>query len=239
MATPRKIRCVVSRIHPHGDHVYSLELKPDKPLPAFEAGQFLHLTIDPYDPADFWPESRAFSIASHPNQRDRIEIIYSTIGFYTHRMENELREGSEVWVKVPYGDFVVQADRDLVLFAGGTGISAFTSFLRDLDPTDSAAPRVHLAYGARTAALLLYADEFREKAGAGERFTVDLFAEQPSDDASIAVGRLSVEAVWQRVANAADRAFYLSGPPPMIAAIAQDLRHRDVREDRIRIDAWE
>lgn len=239
MATPRKIRCRVSRIQPHGDHVYSLELTPERPLPAFAAGQFLHLTVDPYDPSDFWPESRAFSIASHPRQRDRIEIVYSTIGRYTHRMEAELREGAEVWVKLPYGEFVVAADHDLVLIAGGTGISAFTSFLRDIDPQIAEGPLVHLAYGARTADLLLYADEFRNKARLCPRFSVDLFAEQPTADASIEAGRISLDAVWRRLPDAADRAFYLSGPPAMIAAISHGLRQRGIQEDRIRIDAWE
>lgn len=239
MATPRKIRCTVSRIQSHGDHVYTLELIPDKQLPVFEAGQFLHLTIDPYDPSDFWPESRAFSIASHPRQRDRIEIVYSTIGSYTHRMEAELGEGSEVWIKLPYGEFVVAADRDLVLIAGGTGISAFTSFLRDIDPARNDAPRVHLVYGARSSELLLYAEEFRVKARSCERFTISLVSEQAAADPSIATGRISVDAIWDSVPEVPDRAFYLSGPPPMISAISEALRRRGVTPDRIRIDAWE
>ena len=40
--------------------------------PLFKPGQFLHLAIDPYDGAGFWPESRVFSIASSPRDRDRL-----------------------------------------------------------------------------------------------------------------------------------------------------------------------
>ncbi len=239
MATPRKIRCSVDIIESHGAHVYTLHLTPERELPRFEAGQFLQMTIDAYDPSAFWPESRAFSIASHPRERDRIEIVYSTVGTYTKRMEEELRVGSEVWVKLPYGEFVIHADRDLALIAGGTGISAFTSFLRDLDPTEADGHRVHLLYGARVPALLLHAEEFQAKAALGDRMTVDLMAESAEGAPAVTQGRISVDRIWERLANAAERVFYLSGPPPMIAAISQGLRDRGCADEQIRIDAWE
>ena len=66
MATPQKIRCQVQQITAHGDHVYTVDLTPERPVPRFRPGQFLHLTLDDYDPSGFWPESRVFSIASSP-----------------------------------------------------------------------------------------------------------------------------------------------------------------------------
>jgi len=80
MSTPRKLRCTVSEILDHGDRVYTLQLKPERPAPLFLAGQFLHLAIDPYEPSGFWPDSRAFSIASPPDQKDALEILYSVVG---------------------------------------------------------------------------------------------------------------------------------------------------------------
>ena len=64
MGMPRKIRCTVERIIDHGGRVYSLDLTPSSPVPSFRPGQFLHLTVDEYDPSGFWPESRVFSVAS-------------------------------------------------------------------------------------------------------------------------------------------------------------------------------
>src|ERR1035438_8343115 len=97
-------------------------------------GQFLHLTVDDYDPSGFWPESRVFSIASSPRERKRLRICYSVKGRYTTKMEQVLKVGGEVWVKLPYGDFVIDGSNDAVLLAGGTGISAFTAFLQSLTP---------------------------------------------------------------------------------------------------------
>jgi hypothetical protein len=95
MSMARKIRCAVERITDHGDRVYTVELTPETPVPAFRPGQFLHLALDAYDPSGFWPESRVFSIASAPSQRRALRIAYSVKGAYTIRMEQELRAGGE------------------------------------------------------------------------------------------------------------------------------------------------
>ena len=132
-------------------------------MPPFRPGQFLHLALDPYEPDGFWPESRVFSIASSPQERDRLAITYAVKGSFTTRMERELAVGGSVWVKLPYGEFLVDPSRDAVLFAGGTGVTAFAAFVRSLTP-EYASP-VLLFYGARTQNLFVY--------GHGIQFTVD------------------------------------------------------------------
>ena len=154
MSMPRKIRCTVADIIDHGGRVYTVDLVPATSVPQFQPGQFLHLTADDYDPAGFWPESRVFSIASSPRERGRIRICYSVKGRYTTKLEQVLKVGGEVWIKLPYGDFVINGTSDVVLIAGGTGISAFTAFLQSLTP--QTVPRVTLIYGARIPALFLF-----------------------------------------------------------------------------------
>src|SRR5688572_19443981 len=156
MAVTQKLLCRVEHIVNHGDHVYTVALRPKQSAPRFRTGQFLHLALDPYDPTRFWPESRVFSIASPPTPRDLLRISYSVRGRFTARMEGELFEGREVWIKMPYGDFVIDGRGDVVLFAGGTGITAFTAFIEGLTPDTQQS--VVLAYGARTSRLLIYRD---------------------------------------------------------------------------------
>src|ERR1700722_7030926 len=156
MPVTQKLGCVVERVVPHGERVYTLALRPERLVPRFRAGQFLHLALDPYDPSGFWPDSRVFSIASPPAQRDSVRITYAVHGRFTARMESDVVEGRQVWIKMPYGDFVVDSRTDVVLFAGGTGITAFTAFLEGLTP--AVQQSVTLAYGARTSRLLIYQD---------------------------------------------------------------------------------
>jgi ferredoxin-NADP reductase len=230
MAVVRKIACMVERVTDHGERVYTIELTPAIPVPRFKPGQFLHLALDAYEPGGFWPESRVFSIASSPRERDRLAITYAVKGAFTARMERELTAGSEVWVKLPYGEFVVDPLRDAVLFAGGTGVTAFTAFLQSLDA--EWAPRVLLFYGARTTGLFVYGPLAEACAREVPSLSCRLVS-QASD------GPLCVDAAWPAIEQLDDPLIYLSGPPEMLTVLTSQLRERDVPEAAIRTDAWE
>jgi ferredoxin-NADP reductase len=239
----QKLNCVVEQIIDHGERVYTLALRPERPVPRFRAGQFLHLALDPYDPSGFWPESRVFSIASPPAERDLVRITYAVYGRFTARMESELVEGKAIWMKMPYGDFVIENRADVVLFAGGTGITAFTAFLEDLPPANRHA--VTLAYGARTSRLLIYREVVERCARRVPSLDVAYFVEDLVHDEdgdhppAVTPGRVSVDAVWPRLRRPSDTTFYISGPPPMLKSIGQDLRARNIAPEAIHIDAWE
>ena len=95
----QKLNCVVEQIIDHGERVYTLALRPERPVPRFVPGQFLHLALDPYDATGFWPESRVFSIASPPAERDLVRITYAVHGRFTARMESGLAEGTQAWIR--------------------------------------------------------------------------------------------------------------------------------------------
>ncbi len=230
MAVVRKIPCVVRAVTNHGERVYTVELEPSMAVPRFKPGQFLHLALDVYEPDGFWPESRVFSIASRPGERDRLAITYAVKGAFTTRMERELAPGGNAWVKLPYGEFVVDPASDAVLFAGGTGVTAFTAFLQSLEA--ERAPRVLLFYGARKPNLFVYGPLAEACARTVPSLSCSLVCEETD-------GRLQVDAAWQAIEALHDPVFYLSGPPQMLAALTAQLRGRGVSPDFIRTDAWE
>jgi ferredoxin-NADP reductase len=230
VAVVRRIPCVVRGITDHGERVYTIELEPSMTVPQFTPGQFLHLAIDPFDGAGFWPESRVFSIASSPRERDRLTITYAVKGAFTTRMERELAAGSRVWAKLPYGEFVIDPTRDSVLFAGGTGVTAFTAFLQSLTP--ELASRVLLFYGARTEDLFVYKLLVEACARQAPYLAYHLVCEETQ-------GRLQVDAAWRAISALDNPVFYLSGPPAMLDALTRQLWDRDVSLERIRIDALE
>lgn len=230
MAVVRKIPCVVRTVTDHGERVYTVELDPSAPVPRFKPGQFLHLALDDYAGDGFWPESRVFSIASSPREPDRLAITYAVKGPFTTRMERDLAPGRRAWVKLPYGEFRVDPTRDAVLFAGGTGITAFTAFLRSLEA--NGAPRVLLFYGVRTPDLFVYGPLVQACARAVPSLTCHLVCEETE-------GRLRVDAAWPAIATLHDPVFYLSGPPLMLAALTVQLRGGGVPPAVIRTDAWE
>ena len=241
MATAQKLRCQVVRIVDHGELVYTVELHPERPVPRFRPGQFLHLALDEYDPSGFWPESRVFSIASAPSQRERLTICYSVRGRFTARMAAELVEGGQVWVKLPYGEFMIQDTRDVALFAGGTGITAFTAFIGGL--TREFPQTASLFYGARRADLLIYRPLCDEVAGRVPQFQPHYFVEEPdlaqNQGDVVKLGRLSMAAAWPILRDPLATDFYLSGPPVMLKAFSAELRCRGVMPLSIKLDAWE
>ena len=221
---------MVRDVTDHGERVYTVDLEPSMAVPRFTPGQFLHLALDPYQPDGFWPESRVFSIASSPSERDRLSITYAVKGAFTTRMEGELAVGGSAWVKLPYGEFVVDPARDAVLFAGGTGITAFTAYLGSLPP--SGAQRVALFYGARTPDLFVYGNFATSRAAEVSGLDVHLVCEATD-------GRLSAAGAWPVIESFDDPLVYLSGPPAMLTAVTTQLRTRGVAEADIRTDAWE
>jgi len=246
MAVVQKLICTVEKIVDHGEHVYTLDLDPERTLPRFHPGQFLHLALDDYDPSNFWPESRVFSIASSPLQRRNLRISYSVRGRFTARMEKELHEGQRLWIKLPYGEFIIDGKSDIALIAGGTGITAFTAFLDGLTPESS--HTVYLAYGARNRELLIYRDLLDQRVKEIPHLNVFHFVEQdansPCTSAGMTInnefiGRISLPILLQKVRNPFNTLFYISGPPLMLKGFSQELRNAGIKPESIRIDAWE
>jgi ferredoxin-NADP reductase len=238
VAPVQKLRCTVEEIVAHGEHVYTVTLRPARTAPRYRAGQFLHLALDSYDPSGFWPESRVFSIANAPADRQVLRITYSAQGAFTRRMERELRPGESVWVKMPYGDFVIEPRGELVLFAGGTGITAFTAFLEQLSASEPC--RVLLGYGARHISLLTYRSQIERRFRQLPSATAVYFLETGTDTGVETLpGRVAVEPLWMHVERPLEASYFIAGPPLMLTSIAAELHARQVPAGAIHIDAWE
>ena len=234
---PLKLPCRVTEILAHGDRVYSLLMQPEQAAPRFLPGQFLHLALDAYTPGDFWPDSRTFSIASAPAERQQLRITYAVNGLFTTRMEKELHIGSQVWIKMPYGEFTIRTDHDVCLLAGGTGITAFTAFLAGLAATSP--HQIHLFYGARRPNLLIYRTLVQAAMQRCPGLCVRYFAEQDFSGSDCQPGRIEAETVFRAVPAPLSITYYLAGPPEMIRALTAGLRQRGLPPEQIIADAWE
>ena len=248
MANPVKCPATVVELTDHEDDVYTVVMRPGKRLPGFKPGQFLHLALDDFDEyGGLWPDSRVFSIASGPAD-SHISIAYSVKGRFTGRMSRELAPGKNVWLKLPYGHFIIHrtvpATRDIVLVAGGTGISPFLSFLAD-DCSRPAGRHTHLLYGIRKPSHLLFQDLLCSSLDTNDFFSMDLFIERPDGrellqgNTSVVTGKISLEHIARAASRLNNPAFFLSGPPSMISAFRNGLLNARVPSDDILIDDWE
>jgi len=119
----------------------------DGPVPEFQAGQFITLGLpNPVEGGKI--VRRAYSIASHPENKDFIELVIRWVrkplpGRLTTQLFN-LKEGDEIlWLKpagkalkiseeLPNGE---KDNRRIICIGGGTGLAPFVSFAQHLHDT--------------------------------------------------------------------------------------------------------
>jgi NAD(P)H-flavin reductase len=248
MGNPIKLKANVESIAKHGEGTYEVRFLPEGRVPRFKAGQFLHLTVDEYDPeGGFWPESRVFSIASRSGA-ELITIVYSVKGRYTRLMEERLSPGREVWLKLPFGDFTVESrvkeGSDAVLVAGGTGISPFVPYLEGLAEGDGEGRRVRLYYGLRSPDQLLFGQTL-SRCWKSKDLDLRLWLESGSAELggfpglATRRGRLDADLLFEESSDLASPDFFLSGPPAMIRNFKAALLAKGLGPDKIQIDEWE
>lgn len=254
MAMPMKFSAEVTRILRHGDDVATFEFRCLTLRPRWKPGQFLHLALDAYDPSGHWPESRCFTMASGSLEKDHVRLTIAAKGTFTRRILAELQPGRKVWMKAPYGDFIIRTsqEHDVVLIAGGTGVTPFVAFMEDAlvkikSPLMHAGEgqgggldgNVWLHYGARCQDLLVFRDFADRCALQFPAFHLECYAETGATRSTIA-GRIDLE---RAVGNARDgkaATYYLCGPQEMIQAFRSRLTGEfGVAESNVKIDAWE
>ncbi|MGA2612729.1 MAG: FAD-dependent oxidoreductase [Spirochaetia bacterium] len=247
MGNPVRVKCTISSILKHDEGVYTVVMRPSGRIPKFKPGQFMHLAVDDFDPASgFWPESRVFSIAS-VDENNCITIVYSVKGKFTARMASCLEKGKQIWVKFPYGDFIIKAtglENDIVLVAGGTGISPFVQYLKTLERDGSRSGTVRLYYGVRKLRHLLFVPLLRscaEKNLIELRLWIETAGEKmPADqETAFGIGRLNIDRIADECLSLREPVYYLSGPPIMIQSFSSALSDKGIRKEHIRIDEWE
>lgn len=242
MANPQKIKAKVKEIIAYGHQVYKLIFETEKRFPRFKAGQFLHLTLDDFDPTTgYWPESRVFSIAGCSEDKKIMSIVYSVKGTYTSRMEMELSPDKEVWLKAPYGEFIIPnflgKGESIVLVAGGTGISPFVPFLREVQNEDN----IYLFYGIKNRDVFIFNEEL-QAASISKKLDISIFFEENENesffDFKINKGVLNIPYILEKVKDQQEKIFFISGPPVMIDLFKMQLMNSGIKKSKIIIDEW-
>ena len=238
MGSPIKLPVEVLEVICHTVDVKSIIMKPLDYFPKFLPGQFLHLAIDEYNPSFNWPESRIFSIANSPLRKNKIKITFSIKGKFTLRMYNEIKKGAILWLKLPYGEFNISpSDDEIILIAGGTGITPFISYL-EFAIDNKIKSNITLHYAVRNLNYLIFNSLIEDCKDSLDNFNLNIYINRQS----IKQGNkklFTVETILSLIKNKNNSSFYISGPIKMIKEFSEQLIMNDVAESKIKIDAWE
>jgi len=222
----KKYRSQLVSISNSIEGVYSLEFKSLGSKYKYKPGQFLHLALDSdYDGIGQWPESRCFSMQSNSEEAN-IRITYAVKGAFTKQMEQTLKLGDEVWLKLPYGDLFTQphSKENTVFIAGGTGITPFLSLFNHNSFREYKNQRVYL--GFRKRAYNIYDAELKEI----EPANCSVFYEDMN-------GMLDINNIFCE--NGIESSYFISGPPQMIKDFRNFLINKNVQPNNIIMDDWE
>lgn len=112
----------------HTEDVFTLKLSlEDGSIPSFIPGQFINI----YFPETGITEGKSYSISSSPKEKT-LNITIKKIGKFSGKL-SELNIGDKISASLPYGYFYIEEDNtDLVLIAGGIGITPFMSMIDNL-----------------------------------------------------------------------------------------------------------
>ncbi|MFA6923080.1 MAG: FAD-dependent oxidoreductase [Bacteroidales bacterium] len=210
------------------DNIYCVELKSTENRKfTFSPGQFLHLSLETYDPSFPWPESRCFSMQSSPTEQN-IRITFAVKGNYTTRMSKELQTGKTISLKMPFGNFFNQfSDKNNCVFiAGGTGITPFLSLFLDKSFKEFLKPKLY--FGLKNENYNIYQNDLENIKNTD--LTIKLIFENLN-------GKLDIEKIIDE--NGKNSSYLISGPFEMLKYFKNILVNNNILPNKIITDEWE
>jgi Na+-transporting NADH:ubiquinone oxidoreductase subunit F len=206
----------------------------------YAAGAFIQFEVPSYELTDE-PVYRAYSLSSNPQDRKEVEleIRYVPNGICTTYVHEHLKEGDEVTINGPYGEFYLRdTDRGIICIAGGSGMAPVKSILAHMVNTKSAR-RVRYFFGARTVQDLFLLDEMRELESVLPDFKfIPALSDPNPEDNWLGETGLITEIVARHAGDLSDQEAYLCGSPFMIDACIKVLTEKGMPEEQIYYDKF-
>ena len=205
----------------------------------FIAGQYAQLESEEYKGHE--AVMRAYSISSVPSDHRHVEFMIRKVpgGICTTWVFDYLKEGQEVRLSGPYGEFHLRPTEAPILFiAGGSGMAPIWSMLREMKETGNSRKAMYF-FGAQTQKDLFLVDELRqlEKEMPNFRF-VPALSNEPSDTGWSGDTGLITDVVARHVPDASQHEAYLCGSPGMINACVNVLKQAGLPEAKVYYDKF-
>ena len=195
----------------------------------YEPGQFLTLRAV----VDGEEHLRCYSMSSTPAVAEHMQVTVKRVpgGIVSNWVNDTVREGDELEVTVPGGAFVLdRTERDIVAFAGGSGITPVFSLVKAA--LAASTRRVRLLYANRDRQSVIFADALDQLA---TRHADRCVVAHHLDDEQGFVGSRDVADFLDAVR---DVDFYVCGPTPFMDTVVQALTVCGVPSERLHVEQF-
>lgn len=190
---------------------------------SFLPGQYANLTIPGTS------LHRAYSFSSMPKD-GRVSFLIRNVpgGAMSGFLREQAKVGDTISMAGPFGSFYARdIRRPVLMLAGGTGLAPFLAMLDRIAAAGGSPHPIHLIYGVNKDTDLVELDKLEAYAVALPNFT---FATVVVDEASTHPRKGYVTNHLEPAQlNNGDVDVYLCGPPPMVEAVANNLRERNIQ----------
>jgi 3-ketosteroid 9alpha-monooxygenase subunit B len=195
----------------------------------YAAGQFLTVRVVVHGEEHL----RCYSMSSAPALEEDLRVTVKRVpgGTVSNWLNDAVREGDELEVAAPGGNFVLgEAERDIVAFAGGSGITPVFSIVKTALATS--ARQVRLLYANRDRQSVIFGEALSELA---TRHEGRLVVAHHLDDEKGFVGPRDVAAFLDAV-RATD--FYVCGPTAFMDTVADTLTVCGIPSERVHTERF-
>ncbi|MBN2286515.1 MAG: 2Fe-2S iron-sulfur cluster binding domain-containing protein [Tissierellales bacterium] len=206
----------------------------------YKPGQYVQILTPPYEGNE--EVYRAYSIATPPSSKHAIELFigYVPDGICTTYIHKYLKVGDKLSIVGPFGDFYYrEGDKDMLMFAIGTGIAPIMSILRYMNE-NNIERKVTFFFGARTRKDLFLIDELHSLEKTMYEFKLVLVLSRPTPECNWngEIGRVT-DLVSKYILDANNKEAYLCGNPPMIDDLIPLLKDKGFIDENILYDKFE
>lgn len=206
---------------------------------SFKPGQYVQLKAPAYEgsPDEVY---RAYSVASSVNDKHAIELLIGyTGGIATTYVHNHLKEGDQVHINGPYGEFYYhEDDGGPIVFAGaGTGMAPIISILQYM-ADNNITRKALFFFGAKSMDDLFLVDRLKgfEETLHDFKFIPTLSREE-STEWTGERGRVPAS-IDKYIEKGDNYSAYLCGSPAMIDSIVEALVAKDIPLEKIYYDKF-
>lgn len=218
---PERTRARLTGIRPVTHDISEFAFMPDNPV-SFLPGQYALLSLPRVE------GRRAYSMCNLPGEAEwRFQIKRVPGGAGTKKLFDDMKIGDEVGMDGPFGMAWLREDapRDVVLIAGGSGLSPMISIARATAASAALADRqVHFFYGGRTPRDICGEDMLAELPGWGTRIHFRAaVSEEGHGNWNGPVCFVHELAQQELGENIAEHEIYFAGPPAMAQAVQKML----------------
>ena len=192
---------------------------------AYRPGQFLTVSVPAADGA----VARCYSLSSSPETGDRPAITVKRAGYASAWIVDHVAEGTELDVLPPAGTFTPPSlDADLLLFAGGSGITPVMSIVKSALARGRG--QIVLIYANRDERSVIFDRQLRELASDPRLLVVHWLDSVQGPPAAAALTALARP--YQ------DYEAFVCGPDPYMKVVRESLRRLGVPASRIHLEKF-